>query len=462
MIEHSQSLAKVLVKVLPFSKEKATPMKAKIGKIIRQKRPLGANGDCRDTAKCTITIDGVKHVESLGRWNSPESYEKYARLRYEVDSGNYSSIPECASQKLTLENIYLDFLQKAELRGKTSDYHRAKIAVRYAIEAVPDLPIAELSLRTLSKLKAHLCAIAGETRETERGIYKSGKQKGKKKIVITKKPWSRQYVNKILAKWKEIIHFGINQGYIPPEIWTAIKDFPLVKENDSTAPPTLPSRTAVDDRTIDYTISKLPPTIGDFVRILRGSGSRPSEICSMQVKDLISLDSGLILYAPSKHKTAHRKQPRYIAFSQSESRIIEARIKGKNPENYVFSPRDLMLERYVEKRQNRKTKVQPSQQKRDNKRKTTRLENFKEYFTSGSIGRALKNAIMNFNKTVPESEQIPLWTLYQVRHSAFTANSAAYGVEYAAKIAGHTSPDMARVYDHSARQIAILAAEHRD
>lgn len=437
-------------------------MTSKIGKLIRQKRPLGANGECRDTAKCTITVDGIKHVHSLGRWNSPEALTEYARLQYEVCSGNYSAIPNCESQDLTLENIYLEFLEKAKQRGKTSDYHRARIAVRYAVEAVPDVPISELSLRTLTKIKVYLCSIAPETRKVERGVYKSGNRKGEKKIEVSKKPWSRQYVNKLLAKWKEIIHFGINQGYISPEIWSAIKDFPLVKENDNDSPPTLQSRGAVDDKTIDYTISILSPTIGEFVRILRGSGARPSELCKMQVKDLIFLDSGIILYAPSKHKTAHRKQPRYIAFSKTESEIISARIKGKSPDNYVFSPRDLMQEKYDSIRQNRKTKVQPSQVARDKKRESTRLENFKEYFTSGSIGRALKNAIENHNKRAPETEQIPRWTLYQVRHSAFTQNSAVFGVEFAAKIAGHTSPDMARVYDHSARQIAIQAAERRE
>lgn len=437
-------------------------MTIKIGKIVRQKRPAGANGECRDTAKCTITIDGIKRVHSLGRWNSQEALTEYARLQYEVCSGNYSALPDVSSQDLTLENIYLEFLEKIKPKKGTSDYGRARICIRYAMEAVPDLPIAQLSLKTITKIKAHLCAIAPETRTEQRGVYKSGKNKGQPKIETTKKPWSRNYLNKILAKWKEIIHYGINQGYISPELWGAIKDFPLVKENDVASPPSLPPRGAISDRVIDYTLSILPPLVSDFVRILRGSCARPSELCKMQIKDLTFLESGIILYAPPRHKNSHRKQPRYIAFSPSESAIIKRRVKGKSPDNYVFSPRDLMQERFDKLRQKRKTKIQPSQQKRESARKNTRLENYKEYFTTGSIGRSLKKAIENHNRRAPESEQIPHWTLYQVRHAAFTYNSAHYGIEQAAKIAGHSTPDMARVYDHSAQLAAIQAAENRN
>lgn len=424
-------------------------MQAKIGKLVRQKRPVGKNGENRDTARCTITTaDGQKKIHYLGRWGSQESLQEYARLQYLIAAGEYS-LPEVDnSPDLTLENIYLEFLEKAEAKGKNSDSNRVKIVIRYAVESAPDVSVGSFSLQTFAKIKDYFVSIADEER-------RNGK-------TIVKRKWSRGYLNKLLSQWKRIIHYGINAGYIRPEIWSAIRDFPLVKENDVAAPPSLPQREAVDDSVINYTLPILPPTVARFVRFLRGTGARPSELCKIQVKDLIRLDNGLYLFAPDKHKTAAKNKKRYIAFSHSESAEIEEVIAGKSPDDYLFSPKDLALEIFDKKHRERKTKVQPVQINRARRRKKNRLARFRDYFTTESIGRTLRYRIMKFNKSAPANKQIPYWTLYQVRHAAFTANSAAFGIEQAAKIAGHASPDMAKVYDHSARLAAIEAAEKRD
>lgn len=423
-------------------------MQAKIGKLVRQKRPAGKNGENRDTAKCTVTTaDGRKKIHYLGRWGSQEALQEYSRLQYLTVSGNYS-VPEIDnSPDLTLENIYLEFLEKAESNGKNSDSNRVKIVIRYALEAAPDVAVGSFSLQTFARIKDYFCSIANEER-------RNGKN-------IVKKKWSRGYLNKLLSQWKRIIHYGINAGYIRPEIWSAIKDYPLVKENDVAAPPSLPRREAVDDKTINYTLLILPPTVARFVRFLRGTGARPSELCRIQVKDLVRLEDGLYLFTPDKHKTATKGKNRYIAFSHSESAEIEKVIANKSPDNYLFSPRDLALEIFERKSKERKTKIQPTQVNRARRKRKNRLARFKENFTTVSIGRALRNRILRFNSTAPPDKQIPYWTLYQVRHAAFTANSAVFGIEQAAKIAGHASPDMAKVYDHSARAAAIEAAERR-
>ena len=431
-------------------------MQAKIGKLVRQKRPAGKNGESRDTARCTVTTaDGQKKIHYLGRWGSQEALQEYARLQYLTVSGEYS-LPEVDnSPDLTLENIYLEYLEKFNGSEKSSDIYRVKTTIRYAMEAVPDITVGEFGLQTFAKIKSYFCSIASDERKEFR-IYKGLKQR-----IATKKKWSLGYVNKLLSTWKRIIHYGINAGYIKPEIWTAIKDSPLVKESDLNSPPSLPAREAVDDKTINYTLPILPPTVARFVRFLRGTGARPSELCRIQIKDLQRIDDGLYLFAPDKHKTAAKNKKRYIVFSRSESAEIEKIIVNKEPDDFLFSPKDLIQEKWDRLSRERKSKVQPSQVARTKKKRARKLSRFHEGFTSASIGRALKNAIERFNKSAPADKQIPRWTLYQVRHAAYTANSEQFGIETASKIAGHSSPEMARVYDHSAKQAAIQAAEQR-
>ena len=73
------------------------------------------------------------------------------------------------------------------------------------------------------------------------------------------------------------------------------------------------------------------------------------------------------------------------------------------------------------------------------------------------LGRHVKKAIELANKA---GMNVKPWTLYQLRHSGYTENATQYGAETASKIAGNHL-DMARIYDHSARRIAMEKAEER-
>ena len=425
-------------------------MKNKIGKIVRQKRPPAADGSNRDTAKCTITINGVKEVHFLGRFGSIEAEAEYCRLKGLVLAGEYNLISPDTSPDVTLQTVYLSFLDHAEKNGKTQDSERAKIVIRYAVESDPDVTVSSVSLKTISNLKSYLVSIANERR----------KEIVDGKTVISKREWSRQYINKLLSKWKEIIHFGINNGTIRPELWAALKDFPLVKEGEYSSLHETTRRDAVDDAVVKRTLSILPPTISDFVKVLRGCGARPVELCRLTVKD-ISIANGLAVYSPEKHKTARKGKGRFIAFGAAETAIIKKRMKGKAKDDFIFSPKDLASETFDRRAKERKSKVQPSQQERKERNAETRLERFNEGFDSHTIGRAIKNALERYNRQNPDNA-IPPWTLYQLRHSAYTHNSEQFGIEFASKIAGHSTPDMARVYDHSSRLASIQAAATRE
>lgn len=425
-------------------------MKSKIGKIVRQKRPPGQNGECVDTCKCTITINGQKEVHYLGRWGSVEADAEYSRLRALVLSGEYNLISHESTPETSIDAVYLEYLDHVERNGKSADTHRAKTVIRYARESDPNVTISNVSLRTISNLKSYLVSIAGEVREET--------VDGKK--VNIKREWSRQYINKLLSEWKKIIHYGINNGSIRPELWAAVKDFPLVKDGEFTNLRNTERRDAVDDAVLLRTLPVLPPTVADFVKVLRGCGARPVELCRLTVKD-ISIVDGLAICSPEKHKTARKGKKRFIAFGAAETEILLARMTGKQDDDFIFSPKDLASETFDRKSKERKTKVQPSQLARKERNSQTRLDRFNDGFNTHEIGRALKNAILRYNRNNPD-DAIPLWTLYQLRHAAYTHNSEQFGIEFASKIAGHSSPEMARVYDHSSKQASIQAAHTRE
>lgn len=423
----------------------------KIGRLVRQKRPLNKDGKSRDTAKCLVTDNnGVKTYVSLGLWGTAEAVEKYAQLVRRVEEGE-GLLDLHKKEGLTLESVYAAYLDKVE---KNADLERWEVnqtrrIIKHAIESAPNVQIDEFTLAVPAAILNHLANIALETHTRASSLeYKGRDRKGECRTLTTKRPWTACYVNKLMSIWKTIFHFGINQGIIPPELWQAVKEFPGIKSDDPRTAPERPPREAIDDETVIRTLAILTPTMADFIKVLRGSGARPSEICRLTVDVLDFLSNGIVEVNPKKHKLAHLGFNRHIVFGLQESNIIRARAQDKSAGGYIFSVRDHM--RDLSRRINAGNYHRIGEEG---------LLQFSDGITVQSAANALRRAIRRYNKTHADNP-IPNWTLYQLRHAAFSANSDKYGVDVASKIAGHTSPNMARIYDHSAKATAErIAAE---
>src|SRR5207237_8853867 len=120
------------------------------------------------------------------------------------------------------------------------------------------------------------------------------------------------------------------------------------------------------------------------------------------------------------------------------------------PQEYLFSPRQAMLERYAVLRQARKTKVQPSQICR-RKRKPRKQPGTR--YTVSSYRRAVREACK-------KAGVIP-WHPHQLRHTAATAFRRKYGVETARIILRHATAFTTEIYAEVDRQraTAIMAEE---
>ena len=97
------------------------------------------------------------------------------------------------------------------------------------------------------------------------------------------------------------------------------------------------------------------------------------------------------IYRPTKHKNAHRGQPRMVALGAAAQAVIEAHLAGRTfgDADPLFSPRRQREELFAAMRAKRKTKVQPSQVSRK-KAKGKRLPG--ERFNANAIGHAVGKA----------------------------------------------------------------------
>ena len=381
-----------------------------LGKMVRQKRAKGKNGECKDFAVVRVKVNGKTKSVYLGKWGSKEAEDAYRRIAAEYYSSS-SSQAEIVEGKTTLYDVYRAFLLELENKADDADKRCYKNCVWYAMGVLPDVLTDELELKHLALYQNHLLQIANEVREEVRNEDGELVQK-------QKKIWSRQTVCRMVRYHKTILRYGISQGLIPHAFYWALKSTAPIREQDGLkeTDPVV----GVADSVVLETLPFLPAQIADMVLIIRGAGLRPVECCRLRKCDLDTTSACWRGYI--KSKTTWRGLPRYIAFSPSETAVLKKWAEAKTDTEYIFSPEG----------ENRQWNVQ-------------------------IVSRHVRKAIALANKS---GFSIPHWTLYQLRHQAYTENAGKYGVDVASKVAGNRI-DQAAVYDHSVQKVALEQAENR-
>ena len=109
-----------------------------------------------------------------------------------------------------------------------------------------------------------------------------------------------------------------------------------------------------------------------------------------------------------------------------------------DPKAPIFSPIDADQEHREEKRRKRKTKVQPSQRARDERRRRNPRRNLQPQYDIHAYRRAIVRAC--------NAAKVDRWSPNQLRHAAATRIRREYGLDAARALLGHTSPAVTEVY----------------
>lgn len=222
-----------------------------------------------------------------------------------------------------------------------------------------------------------------------------------------KNGWTKAYANQFLSIWKRVLTYGVLNNWLDSNLLPLIKSYPAITEQLKP----LQSRTDISDDFVEKTLKYMSQRNADIIRLIRSACLRPTELFRLKRSDIHIKEGKWVAYIPSK--TARFGYSRIVVFTESEVEILQRWI---TEEDVIFNS----TARYL----------------------------------SVVVSKAIKRANQN-------GENIPKWTPYQLRHSAFTRNVEKYGVEIAAKLAGHSSLNMARIYDHSTEGILLKLAEQR-
>ncbi len=286
----------------------------------------------------------------LGKFGSPESWEKYYRLLAEdaAHGGvNPATATNAATSGLTVKEVTLRY----------DDF-----ATGYYVKN--GKPTTEAGLIRLS-LKA-LNRIYGNTLASEFGpkALKTLRQ------AHIDAGLARTEVNRRTGHIVRCFKWATEEELVPSSVYHGLSAVSTLRRGHSTvreSPPVLP----VADDLVDAIEPHVSPQVWAMIQIQRRTGARPGEVCQMRTCDL-DVTGEVWLYRPESHKTQHKGKGRVIPIGPRAQAVLRPWLKTEL-QAYIFSPKESEQDRAVRCREARKTRVQPSQRHRKKKGRDRKL-----------------------------------------------------------------------------------------
>jgi integrase len=397
----------------------------------------------------TDGLGGRKDI-LLGKWKSKGSRDEYKRVIAEwLAAGRHQSVAD-AAKDITINELSLAFIIHAK-----QHYRRADGTLTNEFN---DL---KLSLKPLWTLYGHTPAgafgpLALETvrKAIVTGSWMDEKEKAKRQNRGQKLDCSRGVTNQRVGRIRRMFRWAASKQMVPVTVYQALLTLDGLKRGRCDARETAPVK-PVAVAWVEATLPYLLPMVADMVRLQLLSGARPGEIVIMRAID-IDTSGSVWLYRPGRHKMEYRGGGRVIPLGPRAQEIVRRYLRP-DVSAYLFSAREAVAAWRTQLRQNRKSKVQPSQQDRSRRRPKVRPG---DCYTTNSYACAIKRGVLKAN-VVNEAQELPLiphWHPHQLRHTKATEIRREAGLDAARAVLGHRSPQITETYAEIDMQKAVAVA----
>lgn len=361
--------------------------------------------------------NGGRRDVRLGVYNSPESRAEYYRVLAEWRASDCQALPT-PEMRLTVNELLLAYIRHIE----------AKFGEKKAGETSSTVRNIKHALRPLRLLYGHTAA-ADFGPKSLKAIQVSLAEKG----------LARNTINRRVGAIKTAFRWAESEELVPKSTYHALLTVRGLERGRSAAKETAPVR-PVRAELVEATLPRLLPMVADMVRVQQLTGMRSGELVRMRGIDLDT--SGTVWqYRPGSdqgdhgdHKTAHHGHARVVAIGPQAVEILKRRLVA-NVTEFLFSPAKALAEWNAQRREARKTKVQPSQQ---NRRKANRKRPPTKRYTTGTYRQAIERGA--------KKAGVPAWHPHQLRHAVATEIRKMAGIDAARAVLGHRSPAITEVY----------------
>jgi integrase len=372
-----------------------------------------------------VTLDGCDIY--LGRYGSPESRAEFDRILAEwLCNGRRLPAPASASgTDLSVNELAVAYLTFADgyytKRGKPTS---EPVSIRQTIR-----PLRQIYGHALAREFGPLQLKAVRQAMIDAGLC-------------------RNEVNKRTGRIVRMFKWAVGEAIVPPSVHHGLVAVSGLRRGRADVRESEPVK-PVPDAFVDAVRTHVPPQVWAMIELMRRTGMRPQEVCMMRTID-IDRSGRVWIYTPETHKTEHHGRSRRIYIGPTAQETLRPWLRTELTA-YLFSPREAMEYRLVERRRNRKSSVQPSQ--RDRSKAKARRRPGGRYDTR-SLYHAVAYGIRKANREaerLAEAEgrefvPIPDWHPNQLRHSAATRLRKEFGLDTARAVLGHSSPAVTELY----------------
>lgn len=361
-----------------------------------------------------VTIDGKNHY--LGRYGSPESHEKYSRL---IAEWSHRSVPCEArrlppppeSQEFTINELILRYLDHANVyyrkHGKpTGEFNN----IRYSLR-----PVKRLYGRTVAA-EFSPCSLK-VVRET-----------------MIEGDLARKTINSRVSRIRRMFRWATEEQLISGEVYHGLRAVADLKAGRTNAKETGPVK-PVPEEIIFSTIDKLNPVVAAMVQVQLLTGMRPQDIRNLRTCDL-DQTGDVWVYKCWTHKTEHHGHTRRVAIGPRAQLKLQPFLKPKNPEAFVFSPKDVAEARRKQCQSGRLPRN--IQKRRKKKRPMKRKRPPRDQYTTASYRRAIARGA--------ERARVADWHPHQLRHTCGTKVRQRFGLDAATIVLGHRHGVTTEIY----------------
>jgi len=379
----------------------------------------------------------------LGKYGSPESREKYARLIAEmsVDEAHpVAAKPNCSSQpEISINEMLLAYWQFAE--------------TYYCKDGEPTK-----ELECMKEAIWPLRQLYGSTKAVDFGPQAL---KAVRQHMIAEQNLCRNVVNRRIGRIKRVFKWAVAEEIVPSSVFHGLQALAGLRYGRSEARETEPIK-PVDDQHVDAVLPFVTPHVSAMIQVQRLTGMRPSDVCKMRPCD-IDRSSDVWVFEPYEHKNRWRGHRRLIPIGPKAQAILQPFL-DRDPEAFLFSPRESeawrLEHRPVYFKHERKTRVYPCElrvraaKKEARKRRKPKRQKGDRYNTA-SYRQSID---YGFAKAKAAGVEIPHWHPNQLRHTRGTEVRRDHGIEAAQVVLGHARADVTQVYAEKNLQKAVEIA----
>jgi integrase len=366
------------------------------------------------SGQAIVTLGGRDHY--LGIIGSPEVKRNFNTLMEEwYANGEHlpvHRIPESKREEFTVSDLAVRYHAyakehyfNAERNTMSGEFDNVRDAFAHVVALYAELPVKDFGPTHLRVIRAAMLKPKNEQGQSLR---------------------SRSYVNGAINRIRRVFKIGVSLELVPPSVLEALRAVDGIKRGKEGARETKKVQ-PVELTQVRAVLAVVPETLSTMIKLQLMHGMRPGEVCLMRRCDIDMTRSSWI-YTPMFHKNQHHGLGRQVQLGQVAQTMLKPFLERCEPEEFLFSPKRAMQERYAACKTHRH---QPPERPRTRRRVGSR-------YSTNTYAQAIFHAC--------NTAGIPPWSPNQLRHRAATDVRAQFGIEAAMKVLGHTSLRMTENY----------------